>query len=126
MGPAEAQFGCLGYARRGDITVDETQDVEILFLSREPAESAEPLVELVCPRSPHSPVAAFARESRFRIHHLCFCVRDIEATTAAARAHRITQVTPVVTAPAIDGCRIVFLFSRQTGLFELVERPAFR
>jgi hypothetical protein len=37
----------------------------------------------------------------------------------------MTQVTPVVEAPAVGGQRIVFIFSRETGPFELVERPPF-
>jgi len=125
MAPAEAAFGMLGYQRVAGVVEDDRQDAEILFLRRDAAAAGEPLVELIVPRSDKSPVAAFARESRLRIHHLCFAVGDIETALAPMKAHGITQVTPVVDAPAIGGRRIVFLFSRELGLFELVERPPF-
>jgi methylmalonyl-CoA/ethylmalonyl-CoA epimerase len=125
MAPAEAAFGALGYCRVAAIVEDERQDAEILFLARNGAASGEPLVELIVPRSDRSPVAAFARDSRLRIHHLCFAVDDIEAALAPMKASGMSQVAPIVAAPAIGGRRIVFLFSREMGLFELVERPPF-
>ena len=122
----EALFAALGYDRVGQIVEDPRQDAAIVFLGRRCAATGEPLVELICPRSEQSPVHAFSRESRFRIHHLCFAVDDIEAATAASVAsRRVHPVTPIVAAPAIGDRRIVFLFSRETGLLELVERPPF-
>jgi hypothetical protein len=122
--PTEALFDALGYRRLGDTVDDPRQDAAIPFLRRKDARDGEPLVELICPLSEQSAVYAFSRENRFRIHHLCFAVDDIDAASAATVATRRAQrVTPIVTAPAIGGCRIVFLFSRETGIFELVERP---
>lgn len=126
VAPTEALFDALGYRRIADAVEDPRQEATILFLRRKDASGSEPLVELICPRSEQSAVYAFSRESRFRIHHLCFAVDDIEAASTAAMAtRRVQRVTPIVTAPAIGGCRIVFLFSRETGMFELVERPPF-
>jgi catechol 2,3-dioxygenase-like lactoylglutathione lyase family enzyme len=122
----ESLFDALGYRRLRDGVEDPVQDAEIVFLARKGAAAREPLVELICPRSEQSPVYAFSRESRFRIHHLCFAVEDIEAAAAASVANRrVHHLTAIMTAPAIGGHRIVFLFSRETGLFELVERPPF-
>jgi methylmalonyl-CoA/ethylmalonyl-CoA epimerase len=125
IGPTETVFGALGYQRVGDSVEDDRQDAEIVFLARNGVRGGEPLIELIAPRSEASPVAAFARESRFRIHHLCFAVEDMDAALLSMLSRRITLVTPVVEAPAIGGRRIVFLFSRETGLFELVEQPPF-
>ena len=94
-------------------------------LARSGALSGEPLIDLIAAAVGQLSVAAFARESRFLIHHLCFAVDDMEAALQPVRERRMSQVTPVVEAPAIGGHRIVFLFSRQTGLLELVERPPF-
>ena len=123
--PAETAFAALGYERLGASVEDGRQDAEILFLARIGAQPGEPLVELISPLSDRSPVAAFARESRFRIHHVCFAVEDLDHALQPVRERRLTQVTPVTDAPAIGFRRIVFLFSRETGLFELVERPPF-
>jgi methylmalonyl-CoA/ethylmalonyl-CoA epimerase len=126
IAPTEALFAALGYRRLGDTVDDPEQDAAIVFLARTRAAGGEPLVELISPLSEQSAVYAFSRESRFRIHHLCFAVDNIEAAYAAALAtRRVQRVTPIVTAPAIGGRRIVFLFSRETGIFELVERPPF-
>ncbi|CAN5559350.1 VOC family protein [soil metagenome] len=123
--PAETLFGALGYARLADSINDPRQDAEIVFLARSGRVAGEPLIELVRPLSEASPVHAFGVESRMRIHHLCFSVLDIEQASTSLRRRRVTQVMPVVDAPAIGGRRITFFFSRGTGLFELVERPPF-
>jgi catechol 2,3-dioxygenase-like lactoylglutathione lyase family enzyme len=125
IAPSEAVFAALGYDRLRAPIADSHQDADIVFLRRHHAAPGEPLIELIAPRSDQSTVAAFARESRFRIHHLCFTVDDMESALHAARARRMTQVSEILDAPAIGGRRIVFLFSRETGLFELAERPPF-
>lgn len=122
---SEARYASLGYERHGDPIVDPNQDAEILFLTRPGSGSGEPLIELVRPCSEHSRVYEFAMKSKFRIHHTCFAVNDINSIVDEAKSSGFVQVMPVVIAPAIGGRPVSFLYSRETGLFEVVESPPF-
>lgn len=70
--------------------------------------AGESRIELLEPTSEDSPVATFLRKRGPGIHHICFAVRDIDATVAdlARRGFRLINSQP---APGADGKRIVFL-----------------
>lgn len=125
LAAAESRFAALGYTRRAESIEDDYQDAEIVFLRRDGYVPGEPLVELIRPRSEGSRVYEFAVKSKFRIHHLCYATQDIERAVVELTAQKFFQVTPVVKAPAIGESLICFFFSRETGLFEIVERPPF-
>lgn len=125
LAAAENRFAALGYTPRAETVEDDYQDAEIVFLKRAGSGSGEPLIELIRPRSEQSRVYEFAVKSKFRIHHVCYSTGNIEAAVKELTAQKFFQVTPVVEAPAIGGSLICFLFSRETGLFEIVERPPF-
>jgi len=122
---AENHFASLGHVRRADPIEDDYQDAEIIFLERKERAAGEPLIELVKPRSERSRVYEYAVKSKFRIHHLCYVTENIEATAASLLEKRFFQVTPAMNAPAIGNSLISFFYSRETGLFEIVERPPF-
>jgi methylmalonyl-CoA/ethylmalonyl-CoA epimerase len=65
-------------------------------------------IELLEPTSEDSPVAKFLKKRGPGIHHICFAVRDIDATVAdlTRRGFRLINSEP---APGADGKRIVFL-----------------
>ena len=71
-------------------------------------------VELVEPQSSESPVAKFLGSRSSGLHHLCFRVRDIDATLAALKAKGVRLVDEVPR-PGAHGSRIAFLHPSSTG-----------
>jgi methylmalonyl-CoA/ethylmalonyl-CoA epimerase len=78
-------------------------------------------VELIEPADPASPVAA-AVERGQPLVHLCFEVADLERALAVGREAGFHKVAAPVPAPAFDGRRIAWVYSRTYGLVELLER----
>jgi methylmalonyl-CoA/ethylmalonyl-CoA epimerase len=80
------------------------------------------LVELLQPDAADSPIAKFVDRKGPGIHHVCFCVEDLDGTLAKAKAAGITLIddTPRIGA---EGKRIAFLHPKSTGgvLIELTE-----
>ena len=125
LAAAQTHFAAIGYSPIGPPTPDERQDLEIVFLKRHGATTAEPLVEIISPRSPGATVYRFTTRNEYPIHHLCFVTDDIASAVANARELRYYIVQEPVPAPAIGGSLIAFCYSRATGLIELVEQPPF-
>jgi len=70
--------------------------------------AGESRIELLQPTAEDSPVAKFLAKRGPGIHHICFGVRDIEASVAELqrRGFRLINSRP---APGADGKKIVFL-----------------
>ena len=70
--------------------------------------AGESRIELLQPTAEDSPVAKFLAKRGQGIHHICFGVRDIEASVAELqrRGFRLINSRP---APGADGKKIVFL-----------------
>jgi methylmalonyl-CoA/ethylmalonyl-CoA epimerase len=70
--------------------------------------AGESRIELLQPTSEDSPVARFLAKRGQGIHHICFGVRDIEASVAELqrRGFRLINSRP---APGAEGKKIVFL-----------------
>ena len=98
-----------------EITPDPVQRVKLAFLSFHDAP-----VELVEPMDSNSPVSRLL-ETGSHLYHLCFRVPDLERAAGEARHHGFHRLGKPAAAPALGGRNIVWLFSKQYGLFELVE-----
>jgi len=87
--------------------------------------AGESRIELLEPTSEDSPIAKFVRKRGPGIHHICFGVRDIEASVAEllTRGFRLINARP---AAGADGKKIVFLHpdSGHGVLIELAEDAA--
>jgi methylmalonyl-CoA/ethylmalonyl-CoA epimerase len=70
--------------------------------------AGESRIELLQPTAEDSPVARFLARRGQGIHHICFGVRDIEASVAELqrRGFRLINSRP---APGADGKKVVFL-----------------
>lgn len=114
-----ALYRALGY-ETSETFHDPLQKAAIVLCSR-PHHAAEPLVELVAPEDPSSPVAGWLKRLRAGAYHTCYEVADLAAAVEHLRALDFAALTTPVPAVAFGGRRIVFLFSALTGLVELVE-----
>ena len=96
--------------------VDQAQGVRTAFMDVHGM-----CVELLEPYGESSPIVRSLREG-VKLLHLCFEVSELEAALDECRGagfHRISQAIP---SPVFHGRRIVWVFSRYYGLFELLER----
>jgi methylmalonyl-CoA/ethylmalonyl-CoA epimerase len=103
-------------APSADVVHETTQRVSLAFVDFNGIR-----VELLEPDAEGSPVALGLRRGQ-KLLHLCFEVTDLEAAIARCRASGFHRLGPPVTTPVFGGRRLVWVYSRQFGLFELVER----
>ena len=88
------------------------------FQSRNPT---DPLVELVEPGGPESPVSRFV-ERGGGLHHLCYEVKDLDSHLRFCRSVGTMIIRPPVHAMAFGGRRIAWGVTRKRLLMELLER----
>lgn len=103
----------------GKVIHDPLQRVRVTFLS--PADSRNPVFELVEPASEVSPVSNFLKK-RGGLHHVCYEIDDLESGLREARRAGVVIVAPPTPAVAFDGRRIAWVCSKSRLLVELLER----
>ena len=107
----------LGYCF-GPVINDEDRNVRIAF-----GNCGECRVELVCPldSSKESPVDLYLSKVRSGPYHICYLAEDFENDIAGLEGTGFKVTIPPRPAIAFGGRRVVFLYSLQVGLVELVE-----
>lgn len=108
----------LGY-KMGKIIWDEEQKVNICFLTA----GNLPTVELLEGRS-ESPIKKILEKNGVTPYHTCFETGDMDNAIDELIQQGFVKVNEPVSAIAIKNRRIVFLFSTDSGLIELVEKIA--
>lgn len=108
----------LGGAKRGPIIHDPLQRVNVCFLGT--PDSGR--IELIEPNGDDSPVAAFAKKRPGGFHHICFEVDDLDDSLFQCRKAQMVIVSAPNPAVAFDGRRIAFVMSRDSLLWELLEK----
>ncbi len=78
-------------------------------------------IELLEPFGDNSPIARSLRNGA-KLLHLCYEVPDLEAALKQCRPAGFHRVSRPVPAPVFDNRRIVWVYSKQYGLVELLER----
>ncbi len=79
-------------------------------------------IELVQPATVGSPVDANLRKG-VKLIHICMEVPALDAAVTECRQHGFHRISKPVPARAFDQRRIVWVFSKTYGLFELLENP---
>lgn len=102
-----------------NIIFDPLQKVRVSFFQGRNA--TDPLIELVEPAEPESPVSRFL-ERGGGLHHLCYEVEDLESYLRSCKSLGIIIIRPPVSAVAFAGRRIAWGVTRQKLLMELLER----
>ena len=101
---------------QGSIRTDKIQKVALSFVQINGV-----TVELLEPRGDSSPIARSLRDG-VKLLHLAFEVDNLEAALEFCRPAGFHCLQRPVPAEPLDGRRIAWVFSKQYGLFELVER----
>jgi methylmalonyl-CoA/ethylmalonyl-CoA epimerase len=118
QGSAQSFAHSLGATWDGNIVFDPLQKVRVTFLKGRNA--AGPLIELVEPSEPNSPVSRFL-ERGGGLHHLCYEVEDIESHLRYCKSVGTIVIRPLVPAVAFGGRRIAWAVTKQRLLVEFLE-----
>lgn len=100
------------------IVHDPIQKVRVAFFQ---GNGQDPLIELVEPADPDSPVSRFL-EHGGGLHHLCYEVENLEAHLAFCESAGSTVIRQPVPAVAFAGRRIAWVATRNNLLVEFLER----
>ena len=111
------EFVALGWAVSSEITDDESRQVRIVFLTM-----GALVVELVAPLSPESPITKQLAKGSGAPYHICYEVESLEEAEAYLKAKKFIVFKKPAVAPAIGGRRVEFLYAKQNGVIELVEK----
>ncbi len=95
---------------------EQTQRVSLAFVELNGVR-----IELLEPLGQASPIAKSLQDG-VKLLHLCYEVADLEQAVEQCRSAGFHRLTRPVPAPIFDNRRIVWVFSKEFGLFELVER----
>lgn len=115
---AESFAVSLGATWDGNIVFDPLQRVRVTFFQgRNPT---DPLIELVEPDGPESPVSRFV-ERGGGLHHLCYEVKDLDSHLRFCQAVGTKIIRPPVPAVAFRGRRIAWGMTKKRLLMEFLE-----
>jgi len=104
----------------GGVIHDPIQQVCVAFFY--PADSRNPVFELVEPASENSPVTNFLKKTRGGFHHVCYEVDDLESALHEGRKVGLVLASAPAPAVAFGGRRIAWVCSKTRLLMELLER----
>jgi hypothetical protein len=113
---AKKSLEVLGFAF-ADIIKDEDRNICICF-----GEMNGYRVELIAPISEGSPVDVQLAKIGPTPYHICYKSADIENDIARLEKSRFKVTVPLAPAVAFGGKRVVFMYSLQIGLIEIVEK----
>jgi len=102
----------------GNIFFDPLQKVRVSFFQGR--NTSDPLIELVEPAEPQSPVSRFL-ERGGGLHHLCYEVVDLDSHLRFSRSVGTLIIRPPVPAVAFGGRRIAWAVTRKRLLVEFLE-----
>ena len=97
---------------------DPIQDVFICFLDK----PGMPRIELLAPIDEKSPVNRTLAASGVTPYHICYEVDDIEAAIKELKSQRFVRISKPAPACAIGNRQVCFLYKKEVGLIELVEK----
>lgn len=104
------------YLDQKEITEDPIQRVKVGFVS-----VADVSIELIEPINEQSPINNSLKKGN-KLVHLCFEVDDLQESLEYAESHRFKVIQQPVPAVAFDNRNIAWVYHREWGLFELLER----
>lgn len=110
-------FKLMGYEVLGETLTDEKRNIKIQFCSLKGQ-----TIELVESGGEGSPVYKMKQEGKPGMpYHICYEVDDIENSVMEIRKDKFAMPISDLAVSRIDGKRVIHLFNKQIGVFELIE-----
>lgn len=111
----------LGFEPAGDVCDDTSRSVRILLLRDQDSNT----VELVEPfENAQTPISNFLAKNGPAPYHCCFAVdkKDRDEIMKKLKEAKFSELIKETPAPALGGDGVVFLYSKEVGLVEVVVR----
>ncbi len=106
-----------GYSM-SEVVYDPIQNVRIAFLEKENM----PVIELLEPVDDSSPVSKTINKSGVTPYHCCYEVNDITDAVNRLKKMKYIPLSLPVEAIALSNKKICFLYNKDVGLIELLEK----
>lgn len=108
----------LGYSKTSAVIIDPIQKVQLCFLDKDES----PTLELVAAISSESPITNILAKSGPTPYHNCFEVNDLSESVASLKQLGYRRLSAIVPAIAFGNRKICFLYHKEIGLIELLEK----
>lgn len=112
------KYNLFGYQISTDTFFDPIQNVYITFMEK----PNSPLVELVSPVDKDSPILNTLNKNGTTPYHLCYEVDDIVKEVENLKKMKFLMVSKIVPAVAFNNRLVCFLYSKESGLIELLNK----
>ena len=106
-----------GYVLSNSV-IDLIQNTKIAYLTK----AGMPDIELVAPINELSPIIKTLDKVGVSTYHVCYEVDNLEMAVQELRNNNFIALFKPVPAVGLNNHRICYLYSKQVGLIELVER----
>lgn len=106
-----------GYQKKVEV-YDPEQNVEVCVLLH----PTSPCIELLAPHDDKSPINNILKKSGASPYHICYEVNDIEQVFAQLKKNKFMPVSKIKVSNAFDNHRVCFLFKKDIGLIEIIEK----
>lgn len=112
------KYRLFGYQTSTETFHDPIQNVLISFMEK----LNSPLLELVSPINQDSPILNILNKNGTIPYHFCFEVDDIENEVLSLKKNKFILVSKIVPAVAFNNRLVCFLYSKESGLIELLNK----
>lgn len=113
---AEKDFAALGFECIAPVVYDPLRDADISFWKKDGY-----CVELVSPKSEKSIVYDLLKKFKNMPYHICYSSTDMNSDIEELREKGYMVLNEPMEAVAIEGRKVCFLFSANSGMIELLE-----
>jgi methylmalonyl-CoA/ethylmalonyl-CoA epimerase len=114
---AAERFRGLGFINSRQKTIDKARGVVIQFMH-----NGSLFVELIAPLNDESPITNFLKKIGPAPYHICYEVDDLDKQVIQLMGKGFKIIEKPLEAPALNDKRVVFLYQKDIGLLELVEK----
>jgi methylmalonyl-CoA/ethylmalonyl-CoA epimerase len=111
-------YNNFGYKQSTELFLDTIQNVYILFLEK----PNSPCIELVAPVNQDSPILNILNKNGTTPYHFCFEVDDIVKEVDKLKKLKFVMVSKIVPAVAFNNRLVCFLYNKESGLIELLNK----
>ena len=101
---------------------DPIQNVNICFINCKKNRGGYTCIELISPKDETSPVNKNLQKNGVSPYHICYEVENIEEAILELKKQKFILVSKPQVAVAMNNKKVCFLFNKNTGLIELVEK----
>jgi len=121
MEPALKAYAALGFVQKTELVKDNYRAIDIIFMEKDGLK-----IELICPWEEESKFTELKSKKGVGPYHLCYvsdCIEnEIKQMCAVGERGGYVQITKMLEAPALGNKRVVFLYHKQLGIIEILEK----